>query len=162
MIIVEFNRDKAVAYAREWAYGRNPKYFNFNSIGGDCTNYASQCLYAGSGVMNFTPVAGWYYRSLNDRAPAWTGVEYFHKFLINNQSLGPFAKEVPLEELQLGDFVQLGRATGDYYHTPIVCGFSSQGILLAAHTFDTYNKSLNDYYYESVRGIHILGVRKDG
>ena len=52
---MEYNRANAVAYAKKWAYGRNPKYYDFSDLGGDCTNFASQCIYAGSGVMNYTP-----------------------------------------------------------------------------------------------------------
>ena len=58
---MEYNRANAVAYAKKWAYGRNPKYYDFSDLGGDCTNFASQCIYAGSGVMNYTPTYGWYY-----------------------------------------------------------------------------------------------------
>ena len=60
-----YNRQAAVAYAHRWAFGRNPAYSNFDGMGGDCTNFASQCLYAGTGIMNFTPTYGWYYLSLN-------------------------------------------------------------------------------------------------
>lgn len=65
-----YNRNSAVEYARKWALGRNPKYANFDGMGGDCTNFASQCLYAGGCKMNNTPTFGWYYYSLNNRAPA--------------------------------------------------------------------------------------------
>lgn len=64
MIFMEYNRANAVAYAKKWAYGRNPKYYDFSDLGGDCTNFASQCIYAGSGVMNYTPTYGWYYISV--------------------------------------------------------------------------------------------------
>ena len=47
-----YNREAAVDYARRWAMGRNPAYFDFEEIGGDCTNFASQCLFAGAKVMN--------------------------------------------------------------------------------------------------------------
>ena len=49
MKLIEFpyNRELAVAYAHRWAYGRNPEYFDFQGIGGDCTNFASQCIYGG-------------------------------------------------------------------------------------------------------------------
>ena len=40
----EYEREKAVQYAKKWAYGRNPEYFNFDPIGGDCTNFISQCI----------------------------------------------------------------------------------------------------------------------
>ena len=73
-----YNRAAAVAYARRWAMGRNPAYFDFERLGGDCTNFASQCLFAGAGIMNYTPVTGWFYRSASDRTAAWTGVEYHY------------------------------------------------------------------------------------
>ena len=166
MRIIEYNRNEAVAYARKWAFSRNPAYFNFDMLGGDCTNFASQCLFAGVGVMNFTPDIGWYYRSLNDRAAAWTGVEYFYRFLTENQTnpigtgQGPFAVEADVSELEIGDFVQFGNETGDFYHTPMVVGFSGRTPLLAAHTYDAFNRSLNTYRYAKIRGLHILGARE--
>ena len=124
MEIENYNRAAAAAYARKWAFSRNPAFYDFSKIGGDCTNFASQCIYAGAGVMNYTPVFGWYYKSANDRTPSWTGVEYLYNFLINNDGAGPFAEEVPLNKLEIGDIVQLGKATGDFYHSPVVVGFS--------------------------------------
>ena len=56
MTTVSYNREKAVSYAEKWAFSRNPRYMSFDGIGGDCTSFVSQCLYAGSGVMNYTPV----------------------------------------------------------------------------------------------------------
>ncbi len=159
MEIKAYDRNAAAAYAKKWAFGRNPAYYNFDRLGGDCTNYASQCLYAGSGVMNFTPVTGWFYRSANDRTASWTGVEYFYRFLVGNDGPGPFAREVTIDELEIGDFVQLGRETGDFYHTPFVCGFSRGQPLVAAHSFDAYDRPLSSYSYERLRCLHILGVR---
>ena len=161
MQIISYNRAAAVAYAKKWAFSRNPAYYNFDRIGGDCTNFASQCIYAGAGVMNFTPTLGWFYRSINDRTPSWTGVEYLYNFLTGNEGVGPFAEEVPLSRLEIGDIVQLGRETGDFYHSPVVVGFSRGQILVAAHTYDAYDRALSSYSFERVRGIHILGVRKE-
>ena len=161
----EYNRNAVVAYARKWAFARNPAYYNFNRLGGDCTNYASQCLFAGAGVMNYEPTFGWYYESLNNRAPAWTGVEFFYRFLIGNAEkigtgAGPYAKEVFPRELEIGDFVQLGDDSGKFYHTPVVVGFSGGVPLVAAHTYDAFNKPLSSYSFERLRCIHILGVRE--
>ena len=72
-----YDREAAVFYARKWAYARNPRYYNFDDLGGDCTNFASQCIYAGCGVMNFTPTFGWYYIDINQRSPSWTGASAF-------------------------------------------------------------------------------------
>lgn len=161
MIVTDYNRENAVAYAKKWAFGRNPDYYNFNRIGGDCTNFASQCIYAGAEVMNFTPVTGWYYKSLNDRAPSWTGVEYLYNFLTGNEGVGPFAKETPLSELEPGDIVQLGISTGDFYHSPVVVAVRNGMIFVAAHSANAFNRPLASYTFERVRGIHILGVRKE-
>ena len=119
--------------------------------------------------MNFTPDVGWFYRSADDRAAAWTGVEYFYRFLTSNRGedgqvigsgAGPFAEEVPLRQLEIGDFIQFGRETGDFYHTPVVVGFYRGEPLLAAHSYDGYNRLLSSYRYQRLRCLHILGARK--
>ena len=107
-----YDREAAVAYAHEWAYRRNPKYLDFENIGGDCTNFASQCLYAGSGVQNYTPVYGWYYISPSRRSASWTGVQYFYNFLTGNQGVGPFGREVSIDNVEPGDFVSAGDSPG--------------------------------------------------
>ncbi len=165
MRIIEYDREAAVAYARRWAFTRNPAYYNFDRLGGDCTNFASQCLFAGIGIMNYTPELGWFYRSLNERAAASTGVEFFYRFLIANvegvgNGAGPFGQEVSLNEIEIGDFLQLGRETGDFYHTPVVVGFSRGVPLVAAHTNDAYGRRLDSYSFERLRCIRILGGRK--
>ena len=160
MEIIEYNRQAAFEYAKKWAFKRNPQFYNFNAIGGDCTNFASQCIYAGAGVMNYTPTFGWYYSSLNDRAPSWTGVEYLYNFLVNNDGVGPFAEEVSLEKLEVGDIVQLGTQAFDFYHSPVVVRIANGQIYVAAHTYDAFNKPLSSYNSAKLRGIHILGVRK--
>lgn len=153
-----YDRAAAVAYARRWALSRNPAFYDFEELGGDCTNFASQCVYAGSGVMNYTPVFGWYYISPNDRTPSWSGVEYLYNFLVNNQSVGPFAREVSRYEAQPGDLVQLGRANGDFYHTPVIVA-TAPTILVAAHTYDALDRPLSTYNYYTARFLHIEGVR---
>ena len=154
----QYNRSAAVAYARRWALSRNPAYYDFEKIGGDCTNFASQCLFAGAGIMNYTPVMGWYYRSLSDRAPAFTGVEYLYRFLINNKSVGPHAKEVAKAEVLPGDLVQFGSVGLGFYHCPVITAVFPE-ILVAAHSFDALDRPLSSYDYERIRFLHIDGVR---
>lgn len=84
-----YNRERAVEYARRWAFSRSPLFESYNGIGGDCTNFVSQCVYAGSCVMNYTRDFGWYYSSPMNRAPAWTGVEFFYNFMTSNEGVGP-------------------------------------------------------------------------
>lgn len=153
-----YNRAAAVAYAQKWALGRNPAYYDFQEIGGDCTNFISQCLYAGTGVMNFTPDVGWYYRSVNDRAAAWTSVKYLHQFLVSNQSVGPYAREVHAPQVEPGDIIQLGSASGEFYHSLMITALEPT-ILVCAHTFDALNRPLYTYFYDQARFLHIAGVR---
>ncbi len=156
-MVKSYNRRKAVLYAGEWAYGRNPAYYDFSAIGGDCTNFISQCLYAGSGVMNFTPEVGWYYRSINDRSPSWTGVPFLYSFLVNNKTRGPYAIETGIENMELGDVIQLGNGER-FYHSLLVVGIEAGQIFVAAHTFNAFMRPLDSYSYSEARYLHIEGV----
>ena len=40
-------RENAVAYARKFAFSQNKYFASFAGIGGNCTNFVSQCIYAG-------------------------------------------------------------------------------------------------------------------
>lgn len=154
-----YNRERAVAYARKWAFGRNPRFYDFSKIGGDCTNFASQCIYAGTGVMNYTPTFGWYYINVNNRAPSWTGVEELYNFLIKNRTTGPRGYVVPLSQIQAGDIVQLKFNNGTRFdHSPVVvdAGHGTPGtILIAAHSIDSLDRPLSSYEYMDIRPIHI-------
>ena len=161
-----YNRERAVSYAEAWALRRNPLFLNFAGRGGDCTNFISQCLLAGSCTMDFTPDFGWYYISPEDRAPAWTSVDYFYDFVTQqpnfaneNAGIGPFGREVGAAEIRLGDFIQLADREGEYYHTLIITGFEPNDILICAHTDDALNRRLSTYNYASLRFLHIDGVR---
>lgn len=162
--LLPYNRQAAVDYAHTWAYLRNPQYFDFSNIGGDCTNYASQCIFAGADVMNFTPTFGWFYRSANDRTPSWTGVTFLYDFLTRNLGPGPFATEVSLRQLEPGDVVQLAIDRSDHYqHTPVVVEIrgtpSLSNILIAAHSNDVDYRPLSTYRIRRLRCLHIEGVR---
>lgn len=151
-----YNRYDAIQYAKKWAYKRNPKYYDFTYLGGDCTSFVSQCLFAGSKVMNYKKYIGWYYNSVNDRAPAWSGVEYLYKFLINNKGVGPVAKISNKEEIIIGDIIQLKFEDMDNFsHSLFVVDKSKDEIYVATHTFDVYYKKLSEYIYEKIRFLHI-------
>lgn len=163
MTLYPYDRQAAVTYAHRWAYNRNPNFYNFDELGGDCTNFASQCLYAGSGVMNYTPTFGWYYNSQYSRAPAWTGVPFFYNFLTRRKETpGPLGEETGLADLLPGDFVQLRFAPGPFAHNPVVVAVGSpaslDNVLVAAHTEDADYRPLSTYPIREIRFLHILGV----
>lgn len=152
-----YKRELAVRYAERWALSRNPRYYDFDSLGGDCTNFISQCLYAGSGVMNYTETFGWYYRNLNDRSPAWTGVRELYNFLISNRGPGPQAKLCALSEAEVGDILQLGTLDGDFYHSLIIMRASPE-VLVSAHTDNALFRPLSSYSFENIRALHIFNI----
>lgn len=153
-----YDRKKALAYAEKWAFDRNRRYYNFDKIGGDCTNFVSQCIYAGTGIMNYTVNTGWYYRTSYDRTASWSSAKHLYEFIVHNKGTGPYAKEVSRENAEPGDIVQLGNKENGYYHSMLITSVKPE-ILVTSHTYDVLNKSLSLYSYEFVRYLHIEGAR---
>ncbi len=156
-------RERAVEYARRWALSRNPLFVDFTGLGGDCTNFVSQCVLAGCCSQNFTPTFGWYYISSEERAPAWSGVEYFYDFMVGVGSypnrlsrVGPLGMEVRANRIEPGDVVQLYNSIGDYYHTLLVSEVDNSEIYVCAHSDNALDRPLSSYVNASgVRFIHI-------
>lgn len=167
LVTKPYNRERAVEYARKWALSRNPLFIDFTGIGGNCTNFVSQAVLAGGCVMNYTPDFGWYYVSPEDRAPAWSGVDFFYDFMTGapsfaeqNGGVGPFATEVPRERTEVGDVVQYQNQQGEWYHTVIITGFDENGeILVSAQSNDARDRPLSSYNFANARFLHIEGVR---
>lgn len=164
MTVHPYDRQKAVSYCEEYAFKRNSKYLDFTGIGGDCTNFISQCVYAGSGVMNYKPVYGWFYKTSSNRTASWTGVNQFYNFITKNQGVGPFASLVPLANIQLGDVIQLGDSTGHFYHSLLVTHIEGtpdfQTVFVGTHSNDAFQRRLSTYEFAKYRCLHIDGVRK--
>lgn len=155
-----YDRAAAVSYAHKWAFLRNPDYYDFSDLGGDCTNFASQVLFAGYGEMNYKPLYGWFYRSLNSRTPSWTGVNELYDFLINNQGAGPKAVKTDILNIEPGDLVQLDfNGDGRFDHTPVIVDVGSHTldtVLVAAHTNDSDYRPLSTYTFKDIRFLHII------
>jgi len=163
-MLYSYDRLSAVNYARKWALKRNPKYTNFDEMGGDCTNFCSQVLHAGGCPMNYDKY-GWYYENINNRAPAWTSVRYLHKFLTKDRGTGPMGTEADIEDIQIGDLIQVKFDTNeDFAHSLAVVDIKFpkriNNIFIATHTIDRLNYRLSNYYFKELRFIHILGFNK--
>lgn len=161
LVTKPYARENAVEYARKYAFSQNPRFGNFAGIGGNCTNFVSQCIYAGGCEMNYTPTFGWYFISLDERSPSWTGVEYFYNFITSNAGVGPFGRVATADELEIGDVIQLAKNDEGYYHTLLVVGFDGDDPLVAAQTDNAYARPLSTYQYDYSRNIKILGIRFD-
>lgn len=159
----QYDRQAAVEYAHKWAFGRNPRYADFETMGGDCTNFASQCIHAGGAPMNYRPTLGWYYISLARRAPAWTGVQFLYQFLTRNQGVGPYAREAEAAQAEPGDLIQLSFDGQRFTHSPVIVsvvpGAGLAGIRIAAHSQDADNRLVLTYPFVAYRVVHIEGIR---
>jgi hypothetical protein len=163
LIDIPYNRERAVEYARRWALSRNPLFIDFTGQGGDCTSFVSQCIFAGTGVMNYTETYGWYYISPTDRAPAWSGVDEFFNFVTGNPEftqanggIGP--RGINLRDgrmIEIGDVIQLANDSGQFYHSLIISGFTADDILICAHSNDALDRPISTYNYATLRVIHI-------
>ena len=159
-MIIQYDRLKAVEYARKWALGRNEKFGNFSGIGGDCTNFISQCLLAGGGAMNFDYVKGWYFESMTKRSPSWTSVAYLQRFLLrNDEDIGPFARISTLEEVEIGDIIQLRQNPTHFNHSVIVTKKFDGQIFVCAHSNDALDKHIDRFYAKAIMPLHIIGTR---
>lgn len=158
----KYNRDSAISYAKKWALSRNPRYYNFDPVGGDCTNFVSQCLYAGSNKMNHNFENGWYYNNGYDKSPSWTSVESLFKFLTTNKSYGPRGNQVSQTEIQVGDIAQLSFSGNKFEHSLFILDIvdinNLNKIAIAAHTYDVLEKKIGEYTFNKIRFIHIENI----
>lgn len=141
-------RIKAVEYAdrycgaaadEEYGYSYNKKYKNYNSLGGDCTNFASQVLYEGGG---FRKTGAWNYEK--DGSRAWVNAEGFKDYMLysGRASLiahGTYDKVFKASyKLLPGDFIAYEKK-GKIAHISVVAGADSKGYsLVNSHNTDRY------------------------
>ena len=165
MRIINYDRKRAIQYAKKWAYSRNPNYYNFDNIGGDCTNYISQCIYAGSKIMNYDKENGWYYNSIDDRSPSWTSAQYLYNFLTKNKGYGPYGNIAKQNQVYIGDIVQFKFDKEYFSHSAIIVKIgdinSLDQIFVASHSMDVSNKKVSNYKFNDIRFIHIDKVRSN-
>jgi hypothetical protein len=152
-----YNREKVLNYALTWWNDTNPNYYNYDNLGGDCTNFASQCIFAGSGIMNYDKNNGWYYINANNKSPSWTGVDFLKTFLLNNKTKGPFARLCYLDEIEIGDIIQIRQSTY-FNHSLVVTKIKDNNVYVTAHINNIKNKLLDSYNPREIRCLKILGV----
>lgn len=134
-----YRREEAVLYADRWWDGFNPEFAAFEV---DCTNYISQCLFAGGAPINYTGKreSGWWYKGYIGGREAWSYSwsvsNALERYLAQSQTgLHAEALERP-EQLQLGDVILYDwDGNGAYQHSTIVTAFDAGGMpLVNAHT----------------------------
>lgn len=158
-----YDRTKAVEYAKRWWNKRNPSFYNFDNLGGDCTNFISQCLLYGGYKMKYDVLNGWFYETLSHRSPSFTGVnEFYHFSTKNTQNLGVKAVICNINDLEIGDVVQLRQSLNRFTHSLLVTNVLNNGdnikdrILVSTHTIDSFDRKLSDYYMLEYRCLKMI------
>ncbi len=118
-------------------YSYNGDYTNYNALGGDCANFASQVLLAGG----FKKTGAWNYAG-GKGSRAWVNAQALKNFLVNSGRASVLAKGSYKEiyqyaySLRPGDivaYVKKGKVT----HVSVVTGADSKGYpLVSCHNLD--------------------------
>lgn len=170
--LYNYNRTNAVNYARMWALKLNPKWGNYESkgYGGDCTNFTSQCIYAGGIPFDFygtSDYVKWYWYSNNKRVAPWTGAKQFNYYVQYNKGYGLKAHFGRLEDMIPGDIVQLGGNYPQTYHSMIISDYvyNSNGYvqdyLICQHSTSVGGR-LKDYPLSSKPPVQKVYISIDG
>jgi hypothetical protein len=133
--IASYRRDLAAAYADRWWNEANPAYEQFEV---NCTNYVSQCIFAGNAPMNYTGRrdAGWWYKGRSGGRESWSYSwavsNAFQRYLSESRTkaLGTEIVDSP-DQLQLGDVITYDWfGDGHFHHSTVVTAFDRQGMPL--------------------------------
>ena len=166
-----FNRGDAEDYMETYWDNYNTNYADFSSYGGDCTNYASQIMFA-AGVTftsrSTSPTYNhWYYYGSTwgwDRTSTWTGATQFRQHFGDINGTGKkravamrtytvsYALDNFYDVLWLpyyeGDVISHGHSLSTSYHSQIVYDWTyspTYDLRVSQHTGDYLQRSLKDY-----------------
>lgn len=136
-----YDANKAVSYARKnaYSYGGCTLWFLLN--GGDCTDFLSNCLYAGGWPYDNI----WYYKYCGPKGAsyAWGGADNFRNYALASNRVYSFTPAV----LKIGDIISF-ELTGDgkFDHNTIVSNKDTKGyIYLTYHTSNTLDIKYSDF-----------------
>jgi len=138
----QYQRFNAVAYAKRYALTPNPafKYFKVvNNMSGDCTNFISQCLYAGNAPMIYNGRNPWWYNTrIHSWSLSWAVAHSLYWYLKTNQAKNfPGIKGLEVKNknlLELGDLIFYKDHRGVVVHSAIITSFYNNEPLVSQHS----------------------------
>ena len=170
-----YSGSAAASYAIRYGVNYNSAAYPFYSAleGGDCTNFVSQCLFAGGipkvgsksaeGIYNST--TQWYcictydpgYQSGNGReyalSTSWIRATDFNTYMtsIANSKTVKTSTTSLYNSCSVGDVVQLLSSAGSPYHTVIISEKTSSGASYCGHTNDTDGSPISKLFENASR-----------
>jgi hypothetical protein len=159
-----YSPSAAAAYAQAYAESKAP---NFYKATLDCTNFISQCVWAGYGgtptlanITNKVRMTSAWYAGTGGGSTDWENVKSFFTYMMSSKILGPqgvtdFSNynakhhytEISPASINIGDVIQY--YDGDYCHSSIVSLKGSSNwnqIKVCYHTSDKKNIALSDMF----------------
>ncbi len=186
-VFTPYDTEKAVAYAEKYALSYNPLFFSYKGLGGDCQNFASQCVWAGLGGKNTATAVdlklppmvrsgprAWYQNNTTDHDPygRWIAVQPFSDYILSGQvgDLGLVGTVTDgLANAATGDLIAIsdGKRWFHIYfvvaHTGVQGMRTTKDLWVSAHTTDRNRQWLATLITSAlpVRTIHIIGGVND-
>jgi hypothetical protein len=155
-----YNRAAAVLYALRYIQYYNPAYPDWTRLGGDCTNFISQCLYAGGMPMRGVPGTreaaenwnNWFSigneTNVVNVSSTWRGTAAFRDYWQRHASGFRTFFAMDLEAYtygQIGDVISLLNVGGTPYHMVIIVERQNTDFKVAGHT-DSYVRDGKPYF----------------
>lgn len=135
-----YDRRAAVQYAERWWNSYNPEYRKFDV---DCTNYVSQCLFAGGAPMHGAPDRGRGWWCSSDNWSFSWAVAHSLRWYLSGSGGGLQGREAKsASDLIPGDIICYDfQGDGRWDHNTIVTSKDSYGMpLVNAHTDNSRNR----------------------
>lgn len=146
-----FNKNKVVQYAERYALNYNKEYSSFDSNGGDCANFVSQCIYAGGLLRTeaWKPYTG-----------PWVRVVEFKNYLINNNLA---YEKFYFEPNAIGCVVQFyNPLEASWAHSGIITYYTKSGdYLYSCHSINKLNWPIADVYPIKFSSIRLLEIKNN-
>ncbi len=144
---IKYDRSKAKKYADTWWNEANPNFIHFDV---DCTNFVSQCLYAGNAPMHYTGKRdqGWWYLDSNNQEKwsfSWSVSHSLYWYLNTSSSYLKAERVNSPEQLTIGDVIIYDwDGNENYQHSAIVADMDTNGMpLVNAHTANSKHRYWN-------------------
>ncbi len=166
-----YDREAAVAYARAHAGERSGDWHDYSNEGGNCQNFASQCLLAGGIPMDGAGDAKWYWygEALSDGsetagcALSWINVDGFRAYARDNRGEGLAAVvDAGYFSGEKGDLIMMGTPE-DWNHVVVISEVvkdengKAVDYLICSNTTDVRDFPVSAYPSAGRSLIRILG-----
>lgn len=167
-----YNRTAAKNYAH--AYWNSPNtsaWCDYTNNGGDCTNFVSQCLYAGGWTKqngSYCSNSVWYHNgagycwntsTVKNYSCSWTQANNMYSYLSNSSRV--YQASYPLSYYQIGDVVQL-LSGSNAFHTMLITKKEGTSTLYVTYRTATgYDQPRKDFLLSNITNTKLYWRLKD-